>query len=78
VDVHVAAFKFDHPRLGNGSLYLTCRQIGHVLFVLPCSEYADSRHHAAFMAARSQSLDQQSVGFVTASIGRVVKRILGQ
>ena len=49
-----------------------------ILVVLGFAEDADARDDAALMAARGQGFDQEAIGFVASSVGRVVLGILGQ
>ncbi len=48
------------------------------MLVFGLAEDADARDDAALVAARGEGFQQQAIGFVAASVGRVVERVLGQ
>ena len=57
------------PRVASASRYCVVSGV---------AEDADARHHAALVAARGQGFEQEAVGFVAASVGRIVERVLRQ
>ena len=76
VHIHSAALEPHNAVSGGAHHHPACGQIFQVLRLLGCAEGADSRHHAALVPARRQSLHEQAVRFIAPAVRREWPRFI--